>query len=221
MGNFNRGNRSSGGRGFGGRRFGGGGGRGMGRPQMHQATCSECGEECEVPFRPNNDKPVYCDDCFGEKKGGGSRRSDRREADFGNRSKFNDKKMHDAICDSCGDRCQVPFKPTSGKPVFCSECFEKEGGGARKNKRDEYRSEQAEIIDNSYEIGQIKAELFALNSKLDNILHILNKTETNEKPNKKEVAKKSGKKNKTENIEKLPIGKKKTTAKKPKKSKKK
>src|SRR3989344_2908023 len=36
------------------------------RPGMHQAICSECGNKCEVPFRPTGDKPVYCSQCFGK-----------------------------------------------------------------------------------------------------------------------------------------------------------
>jgi CxxC-x17-CxxC domain-containing protein len=31
--------------------------------------------------------------------------------------------MHEAICDKCGKKCEVPFKPTEGKPVHCSDCF--------------------------------------------------------------------------------------------------
>ena len=27
------------------------------------------------------------------------------------------------ICSSCGNQAQVPFRPTSGKPVYCSDCF--------------------------------------------------------------------------------------------------
>jgi len=34
--------------------------------QMHSATCSKCGRDCQVPFRPTEDKPVYCSDCFGK-----------------------------------------------------------------------------------------------------------------------------------------------------------
>lgn len=34
------------------------------RPAMHHATCDECGNDCEVPFRPNGDKPVFCNQCF-------------------------------------------------------------------------------------------------------------------------------------------------------------
>lgn len=33
---------------------------------MHQAVCNECGQRCEVPFRPTGDKPVYCNSCFGK-----------------------------------------------------------------------------------------------------------------------------------------------------------
>lgn len=35
---------------------------------MHKATCSECGEECEVPFKPTEGKPVYCKECFRKRK---------------------------------------------------------------------------------------------------------------------------------------------------------
>ncbi len=29
-----------------------------------QAVCSQCGKECEIPFKPTGDRPVYCRDCF-------------------------------------------------------------------------------------------------------------------------------------------------------------
>lgn len=32
--------------------------------EMHPATCEQCGKRCEVPFRPNGKKPVYCSNCF-------------------------------------------------------------------------------------------------------------------------------------------------------------
>ena len=43
---------------------------------MHKAVCSECGKSCEVPFAPNGNKPVYCNDCFGKKKGNSEKWSD-------------------------------------------------------------------------------------------------------------------------------------------------
>lgn len=32
--------------------------------ERFQATCNECGDLCEVPFKPNGKKPVYCRNCF-------------------------------------------------------------------------------------------------------------------------------------------------------------
>jgi len=40
-----------------------GGGRTQQR-EMFDVTCAACGAETQVPFRPSNDRPVYCRDCF-------------------------------------------------------------------------------------------------------------------------------------------------------------
>ena len=46
--------------------FGGGFG---GRPrEMHKAVCADCKQECEVPFKPSGDRPVYCKACFAKRK---------------------------------------------------------------------------------------------------------------------------------------------------------
>jgi CxxC-x17-CxxC domain-containing protein len=34
--------------------------------KMFKATCSQCGDSCEVPFRPTGEKPVLCSSCFGK-----------------------------------------------------------------------------------------------------------------------------------------------------------
>jgi CxxC-x17-CxxC domain-containing protein len=47
-----------------------GGGFG-GQREMHKATCAECKKECNVPFKPRGDRPVYCKDCFAKRKDGG------------------------------------------------------------------------------------------------------------------------------------------------------
>ena len=40
------------------------GGR-SGRPrEMTKVICSDCGKECEVPFKPTEGRPVYCQDCL-------------------------------------------------------------------------------------------------------------------------------------------------------------
>ncbi len=31
---------------------------------LFKATCSKCGDSCEVPFKPINGKPVFCRNCF-------------------------------------------------------------------------------------------------------------------------------------------------------------
>lgn len=36
--------------------------------EMFTVVCSACGVETQVPFRPSNDRPVYCRDCFQNNK---------------------------------------------------------------------------------------------------------------------------------------------------------
>jgi CxxC-x17-CxxC domain-containing protein len=54
--------------------YGGGGGGGYssdrGPREMFSATCSSCGKDAQVPFRPTSGKPVYCSDCFRSQRGG-------------------------------------------------------------------------------------------------------------------------------------------------------
>lgn len=192
MGNFNRDNKRSGG-GFG-SKFGGGksfggpkrfGGRDGERPPMHSAICDECGVSCEVPFRPTGDRPIYCSNCF-EKQGGassrpsfgGNDRGERRERPsfndrprFNDRPSFEDRPMFDAVCGVCGKACQVPFKPTAGKPVSCSDCFKKPGAGGGRDSK--------EVMD----------QLAMINSKLDKIFKILGPSAAVEKTAKPEVKK--------------------------------
>jgi len=42
--------------------------RSFGPREMHKATCSECGKETEVPFKPTEGKPVYCRECYQKHK---------------------------------------------------------------------------------------------------------------------------------------------------------
>lgn len=54
-----------------------GGGHSFDRPrEMTKVTCSNCGKETEVPFKPTGDRPVYCRECFA-KMGGRDRRDNR------------------------------------------------------------------------------------------------------------------------------------------------
>ena len=57
-----------------------------------------------------------------------SERSDKRPSnnrrDF--RPRFSEERsMHKVTCDSCGESCEVPFKPTKGKPIYCDACSKK------------------------------------------------------------------------------------------------
>jgi CxxC-x17-CxxC domain-containing protein len=45
-----------------------GGGYSSGPRQMYPAICANCGKETEVPFQPSGDKPVYCRECFQERR---------------------------------------------------------------------------------------------------------------------------------------------------------
>jgi len=168
MGNFNRGG------GFGGKkRFdndrgsfrGGDRGDRADRPTMHEAVCAECGKVCSVPFKPTGNKPVYCSNCFGKKEGGSSNRFERRDSA---RPSFAEKQMFEAVCDTCGKTCEVPFRPTGDKPVYCNDCFSKsEKGAARVS---------------SGGSDQYKKQFEMLNAKLDDILKMLS-------PNKKSIEK--------------------------------
>ncbi len=48
----------------------GGGDRtaGGGRREMFPAVCAECGQPTQVPFQPRGDRPVYCSNCFSQRR---------------------------------------------------------------------------------------------------------------------------------------------------------
>ena len=138
-------------------------------------------------------------------RGGGGFRPRPRFGDRGDRGSV---EMHKAICDNCGRECEVPFRPTHGKPVFCSNCFQSQKGSEPRSDRPMFEA----VCDNcgnsckvpfqpsgdkpiycsncfgekkgagSEENGQFEA----LNQKLDKILQLL---ET--KPVKKKSPKKT------------------------------
>jgi len=114
--------------------------------------------------------------------------------DFGKRS-F-EKQMHEVTCDKCGKRCEVPFKPSGDKPVYCSDCFRQQnessdrygdrdskkfdrGSYNRSGGRDSGRSGSRDSERyTSRDSGSSKPEQFTkefeqLNRKLDTILKAL------------------------------------------------
>jgi len=149
----------------------GGNDRGSERKEMFDAVCAKCGSNCQVPFKPNGRKEVFCSKCFGEMNGEESRGGNRFESRgndrvFGDRNRF-DKPMFSAICDECGDNCQVPFEPRNGKPVLCSDCFAKKDGG---------RGESRSFAPSSRPAAG-NMDLSELNAKLDKIIKLLTPTE--------------------------------------------
>jgi len=58
---------------------------------------------------------------------GGSRGGDRGGFNRNRNDNFSrgPREMHKTVCSECGQECEVPFKPTEGKPVFCRDCFQK------------------------------------------------------------------------------------------------
>ncbi|MDX9970284.1 MAG: hypothetical protein RBS56_00030 [Candidatus Gracilibacteria bacterium] len=182
----------------GGRSFGGDrGGRGdRERPEMFDAVCSDCGDECQVPFKPSRGKPVLCSDCFRGSEGGrddrggrdrdrGDRRDRRDRDDRGGRR--DDKKRYPAVCCECGRDFELPFRPSSDRAVYCSDCFEgkrDENDFPRGGKGAEEEADFAEYFEEKF------AEL---NAKLDAVVRLLTgKTEdlppVKEKKAKKKVA---------------------------------
>src|ERR1035437_7737272 len=98
-------------------------------------TCRDCGAtfvftQSEQDFYAQKgftNEPTRCPDCRAARKAqrgytGGSYSSggsSRMRAD-GRREMF------PAVCSRCGKDTQVPFQPTTGKPVYCSDCFQLE-----------------------------------------------------------------------------------------------
>ena len=85
--------------------------------------CKDCGadfvftvEEQEFYAQKGfQNEPQRCKQC----------RIARKQNDRDNRRGGGAKEMHDVICATCGKETQVPFKPRSDKPVYCSDCFKK------------------------------------------------------------------------------------------------
>jgi CxxC-x17-CxxC domain-containing protein len=69
-----------------------------------------------------------------EGNGGGYRGNDRGgdRGGFAKKPWDNDRptQMFKATCAECGKSCDVPFRPTGEKPVYCNDCFSKKRDGA-------------------------------------------------------------------------------------------
>lgn len=106
---------------------------------------------------------------FNRDRSGGRRSFGRR--DFGGRG--TDRQMHKTICSSCGRECEVPFKPSGDKPVYCSNCFEKNRGGSDTRRFEDRNFKRPHFEDRDNRSPQNSEQYNTLNAKLDKILAIL------------------------------------------------
>jgi CxxC-x17-CxxC domain-containing protein len=97
-------------------------------------TCVDCGEEFlftagEQAFyreRGLTNEPTRCKSCREKRKvgrpggGGGGGGMGGGGGSYGRSS---EKQMYPATCSNCGRDTEVPFMPTSGRPVLCRDCF--------------------------------------------------------------------------------------------------
>lgn len=139
-------------------------------------------------FGRNNDRGGFSG---GRSSFGGSR------GDFSRRDDRGPREMFKTTCSNCGKDCEVPFRPTNGKPVYCSDCFEKMGNGGRNEERRPERSDfRPQMQSQPQPAVSNNAQLEALNAKLDKIISLLEPkmVETEEKivsPKVKKTSKKT------------------------------
>jgi len=99
-------------------------------------TCADCGQEfvfsaSEQQFYADRgfSDPRRCRSCRSARKaqmGGGDQMSMGGGGGYGGGGGFRERRpreMFEATCSNCGKTAMVPFRPTSGKPVYCDDCF--------------------------------------------------------------------------------------------------
>jgi len=155
------------------------------RKQMFDAVCDQCGNKCQVPFQPSGGKPVLCSVCFGNK--GNINRSRSGGSRFGGDRR--DRRMFEATCDKCGNKCEVPFQPSGDKPIYCNSCF------GKKSDRGDRRGGGGRDSRGGGGNDQLSQQLKSLSNKLDRIISLLDPgASKKEFPKKEDVSKSSPKK---------------------------
>ena len=126
--------------------------------------------------RPFGDRPPFKK--FGPKRFGDDRRGGFRGDDRGERELFS------ATCAECGNTCEVPFRPTGEKPVFCKDCFAaKKGDAPRGDRREQSRDARSEGRPQHMHtdgLEEVKAHLASLHAKVDALMALLTPATTAE-----------------------------------------
>lgn len=130
---------------------------------------------------------------FRDKRGGGDRfggRGGDRGGFGGGRGGFGGDRprpeMHQTTCSSCGRSCEVPFRPTGEKPVYCNDCFGKNRDREPRNDRGDRNDApfKKEYISTPHapkqstpdpRIDEIKRQIDQLSSKVDKLIDMMNK----------------------------------------------
>ena len=90
--------------------------------------------------------------------------------------------MHKATCATCNEACEVPFRPSGDKPVYCSSCFRAtQDGGERSDRGDRAprkefgRPSFAKSPDYRNSGDDTKHQFEAINIKLDKLTTSINR----------------------------------------------
>ena len=90
-------------------------------------TCVDC--RTEFTFTAS-EQDFYAEKGFSEPRRCASCRAAKKAArnsgtSYGSARSYSSgpREMFSATCSACGREARVPFNPTSGKPVYCSDCF--------------------------------------------------------------------------------------------------
>ena len=89
--------------------------------------CSDCGatftftaEEQEFfQSKGYTNEPKRCPPCRQ------ARKSERYGSGGGGGYGYRPRQMFPAVCAECGKDTEVPFEPREGRPVYCSDCYNK------------------------------------------------------------------------------------------------
>jgi len=150
---------------------------------------------------------------MGDFQRGGNRSGGFRGGNGGGRPSFGGNRggdrgpvtMHKAVCDECHNSCEVPFRPSGDKPIYCNDCFSSKRGNDDRGPRKDFGGDRAPRRDfdrpapsfskptqtSAPVSDDVKKQLSEMNSKLDRLINAIEKSspaKAEVKPSVKTVA---------------------------------